>query len=38
VEAIMKIVIPSNVEGSRHVALKVSQRDLSTRSGMTKIR
>jgi hypothetical protein len=28
-------VIPSNVEGSRHVFLKVSQRDPSTALGMT---
>jgi hypothetical protein len=33
----MKIVIPSNVEESRHVSLKGSQRVPSTGLGMTKI-
>jgi len=34
----MKIVIPSNVEESRDVSLKVSQRDPSTVLGVTEIR
>jgi hypothetical protein len=38
VEAVMKIVFLSNVEGSHGVSLKVSQRDPSTALEMTKIR